>query len=519
VPAFTPVWERYTLDLINKRDVLLGNSYFFCDQIALSLAFHERPIPFSELPLALNFPLHKPNPKMPDKFRDCDPAIIHYHDHATEDGVLGDSPFPNAQARIETFNARLRQSFDAVGMLEQQCRKLTEEFRRQDEIVLLETARRKEMEETLRQREATLSARNAEIARLRAIENSFSWRAIRAALNLWHSNRLPYPAGRARLASSLQRRITRRAMFREATAAIERPVVVVGSIRSGTTLLAQMLGRHPAITYCPFELRAVWSAAGVPMASPKTRDAVCPALSARDVRPEQITFLVRRFNEIYTARRNASAKDPAARFLTKNPHLCNKLPFVEQVFPKAQYIWIYRNMLDVVASLKRLLLAEHERHKVWHVWAEKQSDEARCWNCFFGDSPPPQANPLRTFPGGDVRFLAEYWLETNLAVDRFLKGVPAPRKLVVSEQVLISNPQEVLTRCVKYLGLSASPSILDGVVVDGNRNGAWRQTLTGEELTSLMGFVDSWKSFDIDDLPRDLRREDYRELIRKARPS
>ena len=372
------------------------------------------------------------------------------------------------------------------------------------------------MEVKLEQHEAALSACHAEIARLRMIENSLSWRAMRTALDLWHNNRLPGLSGRARLASSLQRRVTRKIAFKKASPAIERPVVVVGSMRSGTTLLAEMLGRHREVTYCPFELRAVWSAAGVPMASPKTRDAVCPSLFAKDVKPEQISYLVRTFNEIYMSNREASRKDSGARFLTKNPHLCNKLSFVEEVFPKAQYIWIYRNMLDVVASLKRLLLAEHKRHKVWHFWAEKQSTEMRCWDCFFGDNPPQQANPLRTFPGGDIRFLAEYWLETNLAVGRFLKKVPAGRKFLIAEESLIHNPKEVLTRCIKFLGISVDPSILNGLVIDGSRNGAWRQLLTGEELTSLRTFVDSWKSIDIDDLPQSLRQEDYRELIRKA---
>jgi SAM-dependent methyltransferase len=516
VHMFARTWERYTSDLVTRRD-LLGNAYFFCDQIALTLAFHEAPIPFSELPLAMNFPLHKPEPKRPEKFHNCDPAVIHYHYHADEAGFLGDSPFPKTQVRIDNFNAQLRQNLNAAGILAKQSQKLAEEVRRRDEIIDSEKALRRQLEENLRQHEVALSSCHAEIARLRAIENSLSWRVIHSILNLYQNDRIPGLSARAKLALFLQKRVTRKIAFKESAAAIERPVFVLGSMRSGTTLLAEMLGRHRAITYCPFELRAIWSAAGVPMASPKTRDAICPALSARDVKPEQISYLARAFSEIYVDRRETSGKDSDARFLTKNPHLCNKLPFVEQIFPRAQYIWIYRNMLDVVASLKRLLLAEHKRHKVWHVWAERHSAEMRCWNCLFGENLPQSASPVRTFPGGDIRFLAEYWLETNLAVSRFLKKVSAKKRLMVAEEDLISNPAEVLTRCANFLGISADHSILDGFLIQNNRNAAWRQLLTGEELASLISLVNTWKSCDIDDLPRDLKQEAYRELLEKAR--
>jgi hypothetical protein len=141
----------------------------------------------------------------------------------------------------------------------------------------------------------------------------------------------------------------------------------------------------------------------------------------------------------------------------------------------------------------------------------------RCWNCLFGENLPQSASPVRTFPGGDIRLLAEYWLETNLAVARFLKKLPPKRRLMVAEKNLISNPAEVLTRCANFLGISADHSILDGFLIQNNRNGAWRQLLTGEELASLISFVNTWKSCDIDDLPRDLKQEDYRKLLEKAR--
>jgi len=49
---------------------------------------------------------------------------------------------------------------------------------------------------------------------------------------------------------------------------MDKPVFIVGCMRGGTTMLTDLLGRHPNIIHCPFELRMIWSRAGnVPMAS------------------------------------------------------------------------------------------------------------------------------------------------------------------------------------------------------------------------------------------------------------
>lgn len=59
---------------------------------------------------------------------------------------------------------------------------------------------------------------------------------------------------------------------------LNKPTFIVGCTGRGTTILAELLGRHPYIIHCPFELRGVWSCEGkVPMASLKTLDGKCPA--------------------------------------------------------------------------------------------------------------------------------------------------------------------------------------------------------------------------------------------------
>jgi hypothetical protein len=105
IQSFFPVWKKYTIDLSQKRS-LLGNHYFFCEQASLSIAFVAHPLPFSRLPLQMNFHLI---PNTSHQIKQCDPVIIHYHKMSDETGFLkhiSKNPFTNK--RINLFNDRLK---------------------------------------------------------------------------------------------------------------------------------------------------------------------------------------------------------------------------------------------------------------------------------------------------------------------------------------------------------------------------------------------------------------------------
>lgn len=265
---------------------------------------------------------------------------------------------------------------------------------------------------------------------------------------------------------------------------IEKPVFLVGCMRSGTTLLAELLGRHPNVIHCPFELRGVWSKKGeIPMASPKTLDRKCPHLTEADIKPGQLQRLSRAFlDEMKKNKGNKNIKDTI--FLNKNPHLGNKLPFVNALFPDARFIWIYRDMPSVAASLKKILTKN-----VIHYWPKKKNPESvRCWECFFNGI-PADVNRNRCFPGGDVKFLAEYWYETNRAILEFAESISPDRFFFIKEEDLIKNPEKVLTECQTFLGLPINLPKALIAKIDRNRNELWSKRLSKSELKSLLNFV------------------------------
>ena len=404
-----------------------------------------------------------------------------------ESGYLGPSPYPPVQKRINEYHDRLRRTLDTREQTEDYRRRLQEDIRYQDSVIVSQHRKIRELERTIGERDRAVAEQTLSLARLRAIEESLSWRAIRKVLSFADKVIFPANTSRGNLFQSIGDRL-RRASPSLSEAVISKPVFILGCMRSGTTLLAEMLGKHKEIVYCPFELREIWSkVGGVPMAAPKTGDTICPSLGASDVRPGQKDLLSKAFYNEYE--KHAAGKHPGARFLSKNPHLCNKLFFLDGLFRDANYIWIRRGMPDVVEGLKRIFSRAFDQQKTWHYWPEKNGEGIRCWHCFFGEAPPGGADRSRCFPGGDVRFFAEYWLENNLAVSQFLNTIHASRSLVVEEEDLVAAPEEVIRRCIAFLGASPDVPMLDDYPIAPMRNRKWAAVLTEEEQRSILAFV------------------------------
>lgn len=111
IPRLIPAWCEYELAFSAIPD-LLGPHQHHRSQAALALAFIANPVPFEELPVGMNFPLHLTHMETPLEMAEADPVILHYHDLVDPAGYLLPSPYPLAQKHIEDFNNRLR----AVGL-------------------------------------------------------------------------------------------------------------------------------------------------------------------------------------------------------------------------------------------------------------------------------------------------------------------------------------------------------------------------------------------------------------------
>jgi hypothetical protein len=118
-------------------------------------------------------------------------------------------------------------------------------------------------------------------------------------------------------------------------AEIKNPLFIVGSPRSGTTVLGRLLGRHPELVEVR-EPRLIWKFGN---------DNKSDLLTTSDLNPRIKKYI----------RSKLAEKAPAEkglRLLDKSPNNALRIPFILEIFPDAKFIHIIRNGYDVSLSIK-----------------------------------------------------------------------------------------------------------------------------------------------------------------------
>jgi len=211
---------------------------------------------------------------------------------------------------------------------------------------------------------------------------------------------------------------------------LDRPIFVVGCWRSGTTYLAQTLGRHPAIAHFPNETGVLrgffrWMEDGVPLST------------------EQKAEIGRRFvSDWLDAYRRTTGKP---RILEKTPPNVNVMNWVLACFPDAQFLHIVRDPRAVVSSMQEAREARLGRATV--------EQGARFWNTLVGQA---------------VRKGA---------------AMPPGRYLELRYEALLADPPTQFGRILGFLGEPAEP-LLAFVERETDRTRAerWRELLSDENV-------------------------------------
>ncbi|MEM6394158.1 MAG: sulfotransferase [Planctomycetota bacterium] len=117
---------------------------------------------------------------------------------------------------------------------------------------------------------------------------------------------------------------------------LERPVIILGAPRSGTTLLGKLLSAHPDFAYA-VEPRMVWRTGN---------DKRSDLLQPQHARPEVIRAIHQRFESTVKAHSRS-------RLLEKTPSNTLRVPFIEQVFSDAKYVHILRDGYESVLAIRQ----------------------------------------------------------------------------------------------------------------------------------------------------------------------
>lgn len=255
---------------------------------------------------------------------------------------------------------------------------------------------------------------------------------------------------------------------------LEKPIFLVGTIRSGTTYFARCVADHPQVINAGFELSREWhELAGLEIATPGLPCAHCPPAG-----PEAVAGREEKVREGFARLHLVKGGWSGTRLFNKSPHLWNKLPLVRALFPDAVLLVTSRDLRSTVASAKRLL---EKLERDWGMKHYLPEEPDACWSVKGPD-------PARLFPGGDAAVLAEYWLRVYEAIER--EAGAFGTVLPVRHQMFVDDPLGVLRQAERATGLRAAsyPRLSE---LQHDRNRRWPQILTPEEQRSVDRFLEA----------------------------
>ncbi|HXE80339.1 MAG TPA: sulfotransferase [Vicinamibacterales bacterium] len=164
------------------------------------------------------------------------------------------------------------------------------------------------------------------------------------------------------------------------------PFFVIGSPRSGTTLLRNLLRSHPALAVSPEShfVPILYRAAGDPVDERSRTRLIRRILNTHWVRGWRIEARVEDFDGCVTYAdivmrlyRIAAGPKRDVRQGDKTPGYAREIPTLERIFPGSQYIHIIRDGRDVALSLAQVWFGHRHVYTAAHYWRDHVLDARR----------------------------------------------------------------------------------------------------------------------------------------------
>lgn len=228
------------------------------------------------------------------------------------------------------------------------------------------------------------------------------------------------------------------------------PVVIGGCGSSGTTLLRQMLNRHPAI-FCGPESNVFLARQMSP--AEMSRKFGFDAAEIKAWRQDS------RFQAEFIDKFQAACLDRSGKshWIDKTPENVRRLAFIGKHFPHAKFVHVIRDGRDTACSL---------RHRSWLKLNDRTSPDA-------------------------LRRCAAYWVER---VSAGLKMRGRPNYYEVRYEDLVFDPENTLRGLLHFIGVEWDGHIVEADVHAAEKTngplfqssvGRWRKDLSDAEMESI----------------------------------
>jgi hypothetical protein len=285
-------------------------------------------------------------------------------------------------------------------------------------------------------------------------------------------------------------------------------VFIVGSPRSGTTILGELLDKHHHISQW-YEPYFVWDRF--------FRTAPDDERTEADASPQFRKWIYRNFAR-YKTRKKCSI------LIDKSPRNSLKIPFILKVFPQARFIHLLRDGRDVTLSIHKEWLrrqniiqnplskgrfnygeAYHVIHKflsrqpfvkdklraLWfethgHLINKKKHLNRLRWRGEIGWGPRFKQWEQVYEQSSLLQFNAYQWLHCVQRIEADWKFIQKNYRLMVHYEDLIQTPRHKITEILDFLGIDAREAFFESLPeLMANNYNKWKTEFSKDDLKEI----------------------------------
>lgn len=237
------------------------------------------------------------------------------------------------------------------------------------------------------------------------------------------------------------------------TRRVEKPVFIVGTGRSGTTLLGILLSMHKEVGYLN-EPKALWYAIhpGEDIIGSYSDGDACYRLDASDADQRCVDSAHKLFGAYLRI-------IGATKVVDKYPELVFRVPFVRAIFPDAKFIFLTRNGYDTSASINKW--SKHKGRSMGYETHDWWGKNGRKWKILIdqvavGD---PDLGPLVE----TLRYLTDHVVMATVEWILSMREGLAMRTLFPENVVMLryedltADPRMKLTELLRFCDLQDDP--------------------------------------------------------------
>jgi hypothetical protein len=232
----------------------------------------------------------------------------------------------------------------------------------------------------------------------------------------------------------------------------DRPVIILAAPRSGSTLLFETLSEAPAVWTVGGESHQFIE--GLRTLNPSYGMVESNRLLAENTNERITSMLRKRFARMlrdrdglkFTERRDTSP----LRFLEKTPKNALRQPFLEQIFPGALYVYLYREPRANISSMM-----EAWRAGRWVTYPRLRGWNGMPWSLLL----PPGWQKLDGRPLQEI--CAFQWATTNRIISEDLAKLPPERWMACHYEDLTADAERTARQICEFAGIDMDQHFLN----------------------------------------------------------